>query len=508
MRRCAGVLLVVGAVALLVGCSGRTTGATNVTATSATLNFVASCGSGEQCSWYVQYRVVKASSWTPVPSTPRGPVSGPVSNVALSEQATGLTSGAHYEYQVCGNSKPGNAFVCVGPDGTSSTTQRFVATAGSTDWPQFHYEPDLSGNNPFEVTLNSGNVSGLSQAWTFTKYRSDIGSPTVADGVVYANVIVSGEDETIPSLDAFPASCGTGGASCAPLWTGPTGYDDTTLVDVAPAVAGGMVYAGADKLYVFPAAGCGESSCSPAWTGTTGAAPRSPTVVGGVVYVGTSAGKLEAFSASGCGAASCSPLWTAPTFGVINTAPAVAGGVVYVGTSDDHLYAFNASNGTLRWTAATGGAIDSSPAVANGVVYVGSNDDNLYAFNTSSGARLWEGATGGAVASSPAVAGSAVYVSSADGNLYAFSANGCGGPSCSPLWTGSIGQSGAPIQSSPAVAGGVVYVGGGAFAAAGCGAATCSPLVGLPTAEGTSPAVAGGVVYFGGSGSLQAFSLP
>jgi hypothetical protein len=40
---------------------------------------------------------------------------------------TGLTAGAQYEYQVCGNAKPGEPFVCVGPDDTPNTSTKFTA---------------------------------------------------------------------------------------------------------------------------------------------------------------------------------------------------------------------------------------------------------------------------------------------------------------------------------------------------------------------------------------------
>jgi hypothetical protein len=95
---------------------------------SAQLNFVASCGSGEHCSWYVHYRLLGTSTWTNVPAAPHGPVAGPISNVSLSESATGLTAGAQYEYQVCGNWQPGQPFICVGPDGTTHTTTKFTTS--------------------------------------------------------------------------------------------------------------------------------------------------------------------------------------------------------------------------------------------------------------------------------------------------------------------------------------------------------------------------------------------
>jgi photosystem II stability/assembly factor-like uncharacterized protein len=136
-RRAAAGAVVVAAV-LVAGCSGFTTEATNILkqadgSYSAQLNFVASCGSGEHCSWYVQYRLAGTSTWTNVPATPQGPWPGPISNVSLSENVTGLTAGAQYEYQVCGNWQPEEPFICVGPDDHTNTTTKFTA-ATPANW--------------------------------------------------------------------------------------------------------------------------------------------------------------------------------------------------------------------------------------------------------------------------------------------------------------------------------------------------------------------------------------
>jgi len=145
-RRPAAAGGLVVAALLLAACSGFTTGATNIAkqsdgSYSAQLNFVASCGSGEHCSWYVHYRRVGTSTWTNVPSTPHGPVTGPVSSVSLFEAATGLTAGARYEYQVCGNFQPGQPFICVGPDGQTNTTTKFTAAAWSLQSIPSHLDP-------------------------------------------------------------------------------------------------------------------------------------------------------------------------------------------------------------------------------------------------------------------------------------------------------------------------------------------------------------------------------
>jgi hypothetical protein len=132
-RRPAAVGGLVVVALLVAGCSGFTTGATNIAkqsdgSYSAQLNFVGSCGSGEHCSWYAQYRLVGSGTWTHVPATAHGPVAGPISKVSLSEKATGLTAGAQYEYQVCGNFQPGQRFICVGPDESPNTTTKFTTT--------------------------------------------------------------------------------------------------------------------------------------------------------------------------------------------------------------------------------------------------------------------------------------------------------------------------------------------------------------------------------------------
>jgi outer membrane protein assembly factor BamB len=247
--------------------------------------------------------------------------------------------------------------------------------------------------------------------------------------------------------------------------------------------------------------------------------------------------------------------WTATTGGAVHSSPSVVNGVVYVGSEDGKLYAFDATGGSLLWTGTTGGAVDSSPAVVNGVVYVGSWDANLYAFDANgtihcSGtpktcAPLWTAPTGGPIAgSSPAVANGVVYLSSRDTKLYAFDANGainCSGTpkTCAPLWTaptGVIAAAPVGVDSSPAVANGVVYIGavGGVSFSIGFGGSvgfavdflvafdaggnincsgtpkTCTPLWTSNYAIGqsqSSPAVVNGVVYIGSGSGVGAGNL-
>jgi outer membrane protein assembly factor BamB len=62
------------------------------------------------------------------------------------------------------------------------------------------------------------------------------------------------------------------------------------------------------------------------------------------------------------------------------SSPTVVGGVVYVGTHIGYfVYAIDARTGGEKWRFATEGWVDSSPYVAGGIVYVGSNDGYVYA---------------------------------------------------------------------------------------------------------------------------------
>jgi outer membrane protein assembly factor BamB len=413
-----------------------------------------------------------------------------------------------------------------------------VAVAASGDWTQFHNGPTHEGYDAAETTLSPSNVADLGVAWTSAVVTPTVvqpaatsiginSSPAVADGVVYVG---------LDGLEAFSVGCGSGGATCTPLWTGLTG----DYVSSSPAVANGVVYVGSwdGKLYAF-AVGCssGGGACTPLWTGGStddGGIVSAPTVVGGVVYVGSTGGTLYAFAVGcGSGGGTCSPLWTAtPDGGLLYgseflSSPAVANGVVYIGSTDGKLYAYAvgcASGGgtcTPLWTGSVGGGIfESSPAVANGVVYV-SSQDGLDAFqvgcNTGGGtcSPLWTGQTGDNGRASPSVADGVVYVGSYDGTLYAFEAGcGSGGGTCTPLWTATTGDT---IWSSPAIANGVVYVGSldnnlYAFAVGCAGAGgSCNPLwTGVTGGYITSsPAVANGVVYVeSADGKLYAFGLP
>jgi eukaryotic-like serine/threonine-protein kinase len=150
----------------------------------------------------------------------------------------------------------------------------------------FGFDAAHTHNNPYERTLNPGNVTRLMSLWSFSTQNGIFSSPTVASGMVY----IGSADH---NLYAFDASCRN---ACQPLWS----FDTGKFIDSSPAVAGGMVYIGSydGKLYAFDAS-C-RKDCLPLWSFATGGFIRSsPAVANGIVYVGSTDHRFYAFGLVG-----------------------------------------------------------------------------------------------------------------------------------------------------------------------------------------------------------------
>jgi outer membrane protein assembly factor BamB len=352
----------------------------------------------------------------------------------------------------------------------SSATAGGMAPGTTVDWPQFRFDDNHTGFQPFETILNKQNVPFLQLEW-----QAQLGNIVLAS---------------------------------------------------SPAVVGDVVYIGSSDgiLWAFPASGCGQSLCTtPLWKSTSVAQIiDSPTVKDGIVYVGSQTsfsnndGKLNAFDANGCGQAVCAPLWQglAGPQSILDSSPAVSNGVVYVGSFDGKMYAFDANGcgqATCQplWTGATGASIESTPTISQGIAFIGSDDGKLYAFDAagcgqSTCSPLWTGTIGTSTfSSSPAVAGKAVYIAGQH-TLAAFKAAGCGQPTCQPVWKDVDNLN--FFNASPALAKGKLYQplenGINVYKANGCGQAQCSPIftlfgTGQQAAVLASPTVANGVVYVG-----------
>jgi eukaryotic-like serine/threonine-protein kinase len=128
--------------------------------------------------------------------------------------------------------------------------------------------------------------------------------------------------------------------------------------------------------------------------------------------------------------------------------PTVAGGVVYVGDSSPVrpgiLHALDATTGTVRWTASLDDMLYSSPAVVDGVVYLGSGNiysdparftpGIIHAVDAATGTERWRLvlAERGGIVSSPAVVGGVLYVGCDDGHVYALGHVGAAAGTATP----------------------------------------------------------------------------
>src|SRR6478752_2461091 len=178
-----------------------------------------------------------------------------------------------------------------------------VVLAGCS-WPQFGHDAAHSGNNPFEVAINVGNVGGLRQVWSATS-GAITSSPVVADGVVYTTTATN----RLNAYDATGATNCTGTPKvCKPLWHS---ANLAGAIVGSAAVDHGVVYVSGvgERLFAFDAKGQGcntntsPPTCAPLWTAQLGGeAFSAPTVAGGSVFVTSilsSSQQLAAFDATG-----------------------------------------------------------------------------------------------------------------------------------------------------------------------------------------------------------------
>ena len=234
----------------------------------------------------------------------------------------------------------------------------------------------------------------------------------------------------------------------------------------APKVANGIVYISANGqgpdngLYAFDA-----RNGAKLWYVPKIVSLSSPTVVDGVVYVGSLFDNSGVYAFD---AASGKQIWSYSSAGGVNSSPVVVDGVVYVGSGTGHVLALNSVSGEKLWDFKTAGrtfedghtisdGVLSSPVVVDGRVYVDSQLYYVYALNAADGSQIWNYTTGKEVYAAPLVWEGLVYVCSFDGYVYAFNAS-----------TGEINwkfltlpdpQGYGFLDSTPAVSNDVLYVG-------------------------------------------------
>ena len=188
-------------------------------------------------------------------------------------------------------------------------------------------------------------------------------------------------------------------------------------------------------------------------------------------------------------------LWSHATQGWVSAAPTVVDGVVYVGSNDHRVYALDAATGDELWSYATGEVVASVPTVADGVVYVGSNDNHLHALDADTGEKLWNYDTGSWVLHPPAVSGGKVYLGAqVDGNNRVVALDAASG---AVVWTAQETR-GYDAEPAPAAVGNLVYTPGdehGEFHALEAATGQLAWSAPVSSYVKTVPTVLEGVVY-------------
>jgi outer membrane protein assembly factor BamB len=413
-------------------------------------------------------------------------------NGAFGNGVVTATGATFTRLQVPANAVPGQHTITAQERvGQKSAQKSFLV---QTDWPQFGFNEQHTGFNPYENVLNPSTVDNLMLRWVYPSLYPFSTSPVVANGTVYAGI--NNGEAKIVALDA-----NTG----ALVWQYQT-LGEFSVGEQLAAVNGIVYFPQCDLQYVCA---LNASTGGLMWEFYIGGygVYSAPAVANGVVYVGVGSGMVYALDA-GTGAL----LWKSKAGVSVATSPAVADGMVYVGS--DVLYAFDAGTGALIWTYTNGDKYVGTPAVADGRVYVASccayNTSNFYAVNAKTGTLIWTFPAWLDDSGVPAVANGVVYVATADGTVHALEAD-----TGALLWEYATGFNNSH-STSPSVANGVVYSAwenGTIYALdAGTGILLWKDTLPPPNGFSSTPAVVNGMVYAGtdtnASSGLYAFGLP
>ena len=231
------IVVSMGFVCMLVdGCTaGYTTGVTNITATSATLNATGTCDATKahpSCAYYFEYGVGDLATQTPTGTVGAG------SNV-VQANVTNLNPNTTYTWNACAEMTAGSGrFACAGPDGEDGSTSSFTTSSSPTaspdtaTFPASYYSGPLGARNVLPKTSNGvllgdwGGVQGYTwpQQEQFIEQREAdmgrnfdlIGEMIATDGTLNG---VSGCAEAGDMADDKPAFAHSQGAVPIIDWT-------------------------------------------------------------------------------------------------------------------------------------------------------------------------------------------------------------------------------------------------------------------------------------------------
>jgi outer membrane protein assembly factor BamB len=153
------------------------------------------------------------------------------------------------------------------------------------------------------------------------------------------------------------------------------------------------------------------------WAVATGVkGDLAPALAGDVVYV-AGEGLVAVDAASG------QTLWTAAESATISARPVLHGACLLLGEADGTLRCRDPRSGASRWTLATRSALVAPPtADAEGRLFLGTTDRRILSVDPHKGKLRWQWKVGADIQSSPTIAGRLVLAASFDAVLYALDA--------------------------------------------------------------------------------------
>lgn len=408
-----------------------------------------------------------------------------------------------------------------------------LATSAVGCWSMPGQGPRRQGYNPFEAGITVDNVDTLAPVWSTTLYRD--GNPLDPDQTPIREIAYDPVVSSAGLLDVSGDSSvhGLNPTTGAPVWQFSWVYNTTTNDDEVFATADGRL-AGASRITGAPNAqyttdwyradGEGPNTAGPnvgtvqslrePWVaGSSGYSDFAPGPgpgstqflrvanlddpgqdwsgrldrLGGhgvaltddaVILVGwgvtgpdgtTRQNGIRSFSLDGpgpgCPAGYACPQWSAPIDDGVAASPIALSdddAIAYFSTDTGTVHAASTTDGTIHWSASVGAGYTLAPALADGVLLVPTDAGSLVALDADgcgspTCSPLWTtAATGSALTQQPGVAGGVVLTGDADGTLAAYDLDGCGTATCDPLWVDELGSR---ITGAPAISLGKVFVG-------------------------------------------------
>lgn len=139
----------------------------------------------------------------------------------------------------------------------------------------------------------------------------------------------------------------------------------------------------------------------------------APAVEGGVVYAGSLDGKLYAANADG------GERWRRDVGGAIAGDVVVVGDTVYAGTLESRLVAVDKATGEVRWEFSGDNWFWARPLISDDTVYAPTTLGEVYAIDRASGRERWRSKAGsGEMHAAPTLTGGVLVVADRDGGVY------------------------------------------------------------------------------------------